>query len=505
MKRLIALILTLITLFSLVACSSSLPAETATGEKTAETKQEEAKKTAENPNEYLVKGTGAITLPEGFSVGYARVDITPTTWPTLFYNGEYADSAHDPLQFTCVALSDGENVALICSVDMRSMNVQLHTKAKDLLIKSIEKHADFKVSPDNIFINNSHSHSAVDCGMDDPTVVKWKAQVFYKKLALVGEAAVRDLAPAVAYSGKSHTEGLTFVRRYFREDGAFTSIHYRETSDAPIVRHESDPDTEMRTVRFDREGDKKDVVMVNYQSHYGSAESIWPDQISADFVHQMRENAEKDTDCLFSYIAGAGGNLVFNTRINGERKYPTIVEGGAYMWDVAKKAMASEEKIATGTIRSAAIQYKGEHNHDYDQETIDKARTISNAEVRSAEQQKLINELGFHSRYQANGILAGINADYTEFPLAAISCGDLAFCAFPYEMWDTNGKECREASPFKVTFISSLTNGSVGYIPAAHAFPNGGYEVYSCRFKPGCGEEFVGEMLKLLGECKNAG
>ena len=502
MRRLLALLLAAVTLLSLASCSSGLATEEPTAEEETKTevKTEEKKTEAEE----IVLETGPITLPQGFSVGYARVDITPTSWPTLFYNGEYAKNAHDPLQFTCVALSDGKNVALICSIDMRGMNTELTKKSKDLLVKGIEKNADFKIPAENIFINNSHSHSAVDCNMEDPTVVRWKSQVYYKKLPLVGEAAVRDLTPAEAYSGTSHTEGLTFVRRYFREDGAFTSIHYRETSNAPIVRHETEPDTEMRTVRFQREG-KKDVLMVNYQTHYGSAESIWPDQISADFVHQMRQNAEKGMDCHFSYIAGAGGNLVFNTRIEGERKYPTIVEGAVHMWDVAKQAMAAEQKIATGNIQVSSVMYKGTHNHDYDQATIDKARTISNAEVRSAEQQKLINDLGFHSRYQASGILAGISADYTEFPLVAISCGDLAFCAFPYEMWDINGREVRENSPFKVTFISSLTNGSIGYIPAAVSFPNGGYEVYSCRFRPGCGEEFATEMVRLLNECKSKG
>ncbi len=498
MKRLIALALALITLFSMVACSSSLNTEEPTAE---ETKTQKDTKTEGKKDEYVIKETGPITLPEGFSVGYSRIDITPITWPTLFYNGEYAKSAHDPLQFTVVALSDGKNVALICSVDMRGMNAELTKKTKELLVKNI----DIDIPLENIFINNSHSHSAVDCNYDDPTVVSWKSQVYYKRLPYAGEAAVRDLTPAEAYTGTGHTEGLTFVRRYFREDGAFTSIHYRETSNAPIVRHESDPDTEMRTLRFDREGDKKDVLMVNYQTHYGSAESIWPDQMSADFVHQFREVAEKDLDCHFSYIAGAGGNLVFNTRIEGERKYPTIVEGAVHMLDVAKEAIAAEEKTTTGTIQVAHADHEGAHNHDYDEDTINKARSITNAEARSAEQQKLINEYGFHSRYQANGIIAGMNADFTVVPFTAITCGEIAFCAFPYEMWDTNGKECREASPFKTTFISSLTNGSVGYIPAAHAFPNGGYEVYSCRFRPGCGEEFVGVMLRLLDECKNAG
>ncbi len=502
MKRLIALALALVTIFSLVSCSSSLATEAQTT--VEETKTQAATKPAGNDIDPVITETGPITLPEGFSVGYSRIDITPTSWPTLFYNGEYANSAHDPLQFTVVALSDGKTVALICSVDMRGMSTALHEKTKELLVKTVEKNSDFKIPKENIFINNSHSHSAVDCNIDDPTVTRWKSQVYFKKLSLAGEAAVRDLTPAEIYSGTSHTKDLTFVRRYFREDGAFTSIHYKESSSAPIVRHESESDTEMRTIRFTRQG-KKDVLMVNYQTHYGSAESIWPDQISADFVHQFRERAEKDLDCYFSYIAGAGGNLVFNSRIAGERKYTTIVEGSVHMLDVAKEAIASEEKISSGTIQVAASEYKALHNHDYDQDTINKARSIADAGARTAEQQKLINQYGFHSRYQASGIINGISAEYTMVPFVAITCGDLAFCAFPYEMWDTNGKECREDSPFKTTVVSSLTNGSVGYIPAAHAFPNGGYEVYSCRFRPGCGEEFVAEMVRLLNECKNKG
>ena len=112
MKRLIALILTLITLFSLVACSSSLPAETATGEKTAETKQEESKKTAENPNEYLVKGTGAITLPEGFSVGYARVDISPD-YTVPYASNTYSTHVEERLYSTCIAFREGGNTILL--------------------------------------------------------------------------------------------------------------------------------------------------------------------------------------------------------------------------------------------------------------------------------------------------------------------------------------------------------------------------------------------------------
>ena len=488
MKRFFATVLALVSLLSLGSCSSSLE----TGEvKTAEEVKESVEKTPEKEAE-----TGPFVPPEGFSVGYARLDMTPSNFPILSYDDGYANGAHDPIQMTCVAVSDGETTALLITLDLRNMGVTLATRCREIISKNVG------IPVENIYMNSSHTHSSVDCNFDEDSVTIWKTK-FYKLLPQMAEQAIRDLTPADAYVGASHTEGLTFVRRYIGEDGSFNGIGDAATS--VNLRHESEADSEMRVIRFDRAGDAKDVVMVNYQTHYGSAESIWPDQISADFVHQFRERAEKDLNCHFSYIAGAGGNLVFNTRIAGERKYPTIVEGSVHMLDVAKEAIAVEEKVATGAIRSSYVMYKGTHNHDYDPDIVNKAKSIANAGARTKEQQELIDLYGFHSRYQASGIIAGMSADYTEFPLAAISCGDIVFCAFPYEMWDTNGKECRDASPFKVTFISSLTNGGVGYIPAAHAFPNGGYEVYSCRFKPGCGEEFVAEMLRLLADCKAQG
>ena len=132
MKRILAIILVILTVLPLVACSSSLANEPTAEETKTEVKTEE-KKTEEKAE------TGPITLPQGFSVGYSRQDITPISWPTLSYNGDYAKSAHDPLQITCVALCDGEQIALICTIDMRNIGAALIQKTKELLTKNLEK------------------------------------------------------------------------------------------------------------------------------------------------------------------------------------------------------------------------------------------------------------------------------------------------------------------------------------------------------------------------------
>ena len=90
--------------------------------------------------------------------------------------------------------------------------------------------------------------------------------------------------------------------------------------------------------------------------------------------------------------------------------------------------------------------------------------------------------------------------DNPTIPFTAISCGDIAFVSAPYEMFDTNGQEVRAASPFKSTFICSLTNGSFGYVPSALGFENGSYETFNCAFRPGSGEEFANELVRMLKE-----
>ena len=114
-------------------------------------------------------------------------------------------------------------------------------------------------------------------------------------------------------------------------------------------------------------------------------------------------------------------------------------------------------------------------------------------------------QYGFESWRHANSTIARSQKGETEdIPLTAVTFGDIAFCAFPYEMFDQNGKEVREASPFKTTYICSLANGSYGYIPTAFAFPHGTYEVNACAYVMGTGEQLAQSMVTMLNECKAA-
>lgn len=448
MKRFIALLLLLALCMPLMACSSGLDAAAPTAEETVTGKEE--KKTAEKKTEE--KETGPIVYPKDcFSVGYSRVDITPEV-PIHTYDGAIAHKVHDPIQMTCIAMSDSENVFLLYGLDLRGIPTSFANYSAEKIAK------DFGIPESNIFLNCTHTHTSPDT-TEEPDVLKWR-QLFIKQLPVAAEKALRDLTPAKMFGGISHTEGITFVRRYLLADGTYKCNPSQ--SDNP-VSHETDADTEMRVVRFEREG-KKDVVMVNYQTHYGSVGALYPDSVSADFVHWLREDVEDQMDCHFAYIQGAAGNLNFNSAIPGERKYPTFVDAIPALIEDIQNAIAAEKELATGTIYGDMVDYEGKA-WNYETDSITGTREIN---------------------------------------LRAVGFGDLGFVGAPYEMFDVTGQQIRAASPYAMTFISAYTGGRNGYVPHAEGYEHGAYEAqWGCMVAPGSGEEYANELLRMLNECKN--
>jgi hypothetical protein len=143
------------------------------------------------------------------------------------------------------------------------------------------------------------------------------------------------------------------------------------------------------------------------------------------------------------------------------------------------------------------------HNSE---EEVQKAQEVVNAGYESSEGIALMAKYGFDSHYEPAFIVTRSRLGETlEVPLTAISFGDIAFTAFPYEMFHENGKQVRDGSPFKMTFICTLSGDALGYVPSAIGYQNGGYETFNCRFAPGSGEEFANESIRLLNLCKNAG
>src|SRR5262249_37857772 len=76
-----------------------------------------------------------------------------------------------------------------------------------------------------------------------------------------------------------------------------------------------------------------------------------------------------------------------------------------------------------------------------------------------------------------------------EVEVQVIALGDrLAWVSLPGDIFVELGLAIKKASPFPVTLIAELANGSIGYIPDPPAWGQGNYEVLSARCPAGPGE-----------------
>ncbi len=499
MKRILALVLISCMVLSFASCASTqLEVPKETGEQTQTGSSGEG---TNDPASSSGKKDGPITLPEGFSVGYARKDMSPKI-PVLTYEGAVTNTIHDPVQITCISISDGEETALFYSLDLR----QSFSAIVEPSMRMVEKKfGHLGIGQDSMFFTATHNHSSPDAGTETASGMQAWYTLYYQKLNEVTEESLRDLTPAEAFVGKGNTKDISFVRRYITSDGRVTT-----DSTQNVVGYESQPDTELRTMRFDR-GEKKDVLMVNYQTHYGVATKYFGHVVSADFIHDFRQAAEKELDVHFAYYQGAAGCTVFSA-LKGDRVYNTYMDSIPAFMTTVREALNGETKVQTGKIQKESSLYEGTVRKD-DAATVALASAIYNEKDPVKKQQLLANQSTFVNASAAEScVYRNLNKSIGEkisMRFSAISFGEIGFAGAPYEMFHQNGIQLREKSPFKMTFVCGYTNGSHGYVPAWECTVSGSqydvsgcYENYVSRVVDGSGEEFRDELLRLLNACK---
>lgn len=75
---------------------------------------------------------------------------------------------------------------------------------------------------------------------------------------------------------------------------------------------------------------------------------------------------------------------------------------------------------------------------------------------------------------------------------------DVAWVALPGEIFVQLGLALKAASPYRHTIVTTLANGSLGYVPTRQAYAQGEYEVISARVAAGSGEALVEAATRLL-------
>ncbi len=439
-----------------------------------------------------------ISLPEGFSVGFARHDVTPPL-PFHTFSGGIAETFVNPITASVVAFSDGEELVLLTSMDIRAAEPTFFNILKPLIEKR------FGIPADHILFHAIHNHTGPDVGNPHPDVLEWYRFMEKDFPELVREA-LEDLSPAQAFGGKSRAENLNFVRRYLMNDKSWvttSSVSIR----FDIVAVENQPDPEMRVVKFEREG-KRSLCLVNWQCHPANAHL---DLATADFVHWFRETAEEKYGVDIVFHQGACGNLVSRHCIKEKMDHVRPLSGEYYPYkgqgillaEPFGKALETCEPLKTGKIhlnhKNIFLPFK-----EVPEKRMQDALHYWNVggKLTAEERAALLKELGLE-HYECNCLVKIHNLapqKGKDCSFTVLSFGEFAMATSPFEWFDQNAVQVREQSPFKMTFTLGYTNGSESYLPTYLAFLHGSYEAYSCLYEVGTGERCVIELVTMLTE-----
>ena len=435
-------------------------------------------------------------------IGFARECYSPDTPQPQ--NGECLGSTVlTDIYVTCVALSDGKEPALIFSNDIRNFSPQFVEAFRREVVE------ETGLDGDRVMICCTHNHSAPDNNyyQKREEVTDWVERICFPAVRRAAKAALADLTPVTRLvSGTSVVENVAFVRRYFREDGILSSIcKSTPFSKAPFARHETEADPELRALRFYREG-KKDVVLANFQVHAATALNVHPDKICADFLHEFRRVTEESGEFTVCYLQGGCGNLNTYSKLDPDACNDDYDRAGRLIGEGVLRALENAEERRFDGFAVAKEIYVGNCNHTRDH-LVEKAREARKKYRESGldreHGQYIFTEAGFESDHECAQIISKSELPKTrEVPLCTVCFGDVGMTFAPFEMFDTNCKQIRDASPFEFTMTVGYTNFRHHYLPGAYGFSNKGYEALQCFFIPGTGETVALEFLKQLKQAK---
>ena len=364
-------------------------------------------------------------LASKFSVGYSKVDITPSESVRLsgFSGSEERNSKTvlDPIYTTCVAFTDEEGTTvLMFGLDLLNTAEKAAEDIRDRITEVID------IPRDNIVFSATHTHSSMS-----PHITGIPGERLRNGCFEAAKAAMADRKPAQMYVSFGRPEGLNWRRHFILSDGTYRAYEMGLIDQALIYGHLGQADNLMQLVKFTREGGK-DVVLINWQAHYAGANKIDHYAISADYPGVMRSEVEKQLDCHAAFVLGGAGNLVSGSRMTN-----------TYIYD------------------------------NYDYETY-----VTHGQLLAAEAVKIAENW----QPAQTGKIFVTKEDYvmqqTKHPLYTFGFGEFG-CAFaPFEIFDMHAREVREASPYKFTFYASCANAGDGqkYMPHEESFSYYCYE-----------------------------
>ncbi len=433
---------------------------------------------------------------QGLEVGAAAVRITPPPGGPMagYYYPRAADGVHDDLYARAIVLDDGRDRAAMVACDLIGVPAAVVEEARAIAARRTG------IPAGHIMISATHAHtgpSLIDGSFRtrfEGDTLRNARQYLADLPGLIAESieqASRATVPARVSAGIARETGVAFNRRYHMRDGTVRWNPGKKNPD--IVRPAGPIDSDVPIVLFGGvEGPPKAV----YVSHAVHLDTVGGTRYSADFPYTLGRllAAARHADLLTLFAMGCSGN-VNHVDVSSAEKQTSPEEAariGTILAADVLRAWPGLTPIANPVLRVGTERVP-----------------LDLAEVKPGDVEWATRIGATYGRTDAAPMMDYVRAQRIldvdarkgrplDAEVQVIALGDVAWVGLPGEIFTELGMAIKQASPFRLTVVVSLANGSLGYVPDRKAFAEGAYEVVSARCAPGSGERLVEAATRQL-------
>lgn len=431
-----------------------------------------------------------------FRAGSASRDITPGTPQQLSGYGpgsieRVSTGVHTPLAASVLVVSDGETAVALVSLDLlnvtREFTTEIRQRVADLGLAAVtlaatHTHSAPYVPGELLEVNPLLSYGADTSAYVDDAI---DATV----------AAIREahdaLEPATLRVGRAENVDAVWNRR----------------GDGPV-------DPELLVLLVSGESGTE-TVLFNYACH-PTCTKPFSTLVSSDWPGTVYDVVRSETGADVLFVNGAAGDV----NPQDSRKSRSIEAANEYMEavgrDIGETVLAAvDDARETAPLAGSLSVFRRDL-------PLSKRDLAPRAKL-EAEYASLTAEIDAHGgddvapEFQAlpgddprNGLLLDrwyveedrqlhdIGWDEYDTSLTLIEIGNLAILTVPAEIHAQHGLDFKATADSERLLVAGYADDYVGYLPTETAFPNGGYEVRTCKFSPAAVERFRSVAFDLL-------
>ncbi|MBQ9543585.1 MAG: hypothetical protein IJV00_00495 [Clostridia bacterium] len=430
--------------------------------------------------------------------GYCRLDVTPPLGSDLsgyFYRRD-ARGIIDPLYIIALAVSDGEETAVMIAADFIGIDMEHCSRIRAAVSERTG------LPEDHVTVSALHQHTAPCITTPEKRLTAIRDEkyvdVLIRKFADAAVMAKDDLKEAQVSAAAAPTaEPIAFVRRYFtKEEGVMTN----PSSKLTLLGRCAEADNTVRLVKFARDG-ANDIALINFATHPDVVSGYL---ISADWPGYARKYVEESlpgvSAIFFTGFQGDSNHIDFfkpkeERLVNGSNLDHSRFMGRQVANTVTSLWNRTEPSVSEKVFAKSVVIYN--RTNDTDAEKYDECKKI--LDDYRASNATSHGELGIRDLAYVTRIVNLRTAPiFRPVPLSAVGFGDVVFAGIGGEAFTAYIASVKALVPDRFLITAVCTNGYEGYFPTEEAFSQGGYEADSSLFTPTLEKEVVGAFRELL-------